>query len=223
VTREQALLRAIFEAAIEDDLMVKNPLKGVPKLSEAPRTRVLTSEEQAKLIQDMPPKFGRWLNFMLGTGVRLAESLAIKVGDIDLIHKTIRIIGKGHNGMPKIRFIPIIGDELLSLIKIQLEENSSDVLWPYHPRSLQMSLKRACVRLKIPHLSPHALRHTFATRYLIGGGDIFILAKILGHASVNITESVYAHLKVQDHAKLSEHVDLGLTPIDNYVERQQYG
>lgn len=60
------------------------------------------------------------------------------------------------------------------------------------------------------HISPHRMRHTFATRYLQGGGDIYVLSKILGHSSVAVTEKVYAHLLAADLLSRSRHVQLGL-------------
>jgi integrase len=61
----------------------------------------------------------------------------------------------------------------------------------------------------IAHVHPHVLRHTFATRYLAGGSDIYILSKILGHASVTMTERVYAHLLKEDLYQRSQHIQLG--------------
>jgi Phage integrase family len=59
-----------------------------------------------------------------------------------------------------------------------------------------------------PHtVSPHVLRHTFATRYLTGGGGIFICSQLLGHAG-EVTQRVYAHLKPADLAQRSKHVKL---------------
>jgi integrase len=61
--------------------------------------------------------------------------------------------------------------------------------------------KRAVLRAGLdPALSPHDLRHTFASRYLANGGDIFKLSRILGHSSVAVTEKTYAHLKPDAHA-----------------------
>ncbi len=209
VVREQSFLHAVFEAALEDDLIIKNPLKGIPRQKPTIRTRVLTLEEQAKLMDVTTPLFGRWLNFMLGTGLRLEEAFTIKPSkDINLINKSISVIGKGN----KLRVIPILGNDLLNLIMTQLSTMEVDSLWPYVSRTYQQWLSNACEKAEVESLSPHILRHTFATRYLAGGGDIFILSQILGHATVGVTQKVYAHLQVQDHARLSAHVDLGLTP-----------
>lgn len=74
----------------------------------------------------------------------------------------------------------------------QLDEEGR--LWTQNPQRLREVLAEGSARAKIPALSPHALRHTFGTRWLQAGGDIYKLSKILGHSSVGVTEAHYAHL-----------------------------
>ena len=63
-------------------------------------------------------------------------------------------------------------------------------------------------RAKIARITPHALRHTFGTRWLQAGGDIYKLSKILGHSSVAVTEAHYAHLLKDDLVAASRQVKL---------------
>jgi integrase len=67
-------------------------------------------------------------------------------------------------------------------------------------------------RAKIPSLSPHALRHTFRTRWLQAGGDIYKLSRILGHSSVAVTEAHYAHLLKEDLVSASRQVKIPVAP-----------
>ena len=94
-------------------------------------------------------------------------------------------------------------------------------LWTQNPQRLREVLARACaarkdrksgrvLRAAIPHLRPHALRHTFGWRWLKGGSDIYTFCKILGHASVAVTEKHYAHLLQEDIRAKADAVDLGL-------------
>jgi len=69
----------------------------------------------------------------------------------------------------------------------------------------------------VPLISPHVCRHTFATRYLQRGGDIYTLSRILGHASVSVTERHYAHLVNTDIVELSRHVLAGI--VDGGITR----
>jgi integrase len=70
------------------------------------------------------------------------------------------------------------------------------------------------VRAKIPRITPHALRHTFGTRWLQAGGDIYKLSRILGHSSAAVTEAHYAHLLKDDLVAASRQVRIPLAQRD---------
>jgi integrase len=84
---------------------------------------------------------------------------------------------------------------------------------------LREVLAQGAERAKIPRITPHALRHTFGTRWLQAGGDIYKLSKILGHSSVAVTEAHYAHLLKEDLIAASRQVKLpiGKRTTDNVV------
>ena len=73
-------------------------------------------------------------------------------------------------------------------------------------------LAQGAERAKIPRITPHALRHTFGTRWLQAGGDIYKLSKILGHSSVAVTEQHYAHLLKEDLVAASQQVKIPVAP-----------
>jgi integrase len=73
-------------------------------------------------------------------------------------------------------------------------------------------LAEGAARAKIPVITPHALRHTFGTRWLQAGGDISKLSKILGHSSVAVTEAHYAHLLKEDLVAASQQVKIPIAP-----------
>lgn len=103
-----------------------------------------------------------------------------------------------------------------------LEEqlDAEDKLWTHNPQRLREVLAEGSARAKIPHLTPHVLRHTFGTRWLQAGGDIYKLSKILGHASVAVTEGHYAHLLKEDLVAASQQVKIPVAPRpgDNVVK-----
>lgn len=220
VTREQSLLHAVFEAAIDDDLIAKNPLRKIVRIPYATRKRVVTVEEQRRMLGALSPMLGRWFQFMLGTGIRLDECRTLRQTSVDFATSSISVIGKGHNGEPKVRDVPLLSPVLVEILREQIEENEGDTtyhrmnrsgtLWSQGPSFFRKELTKACKEANIKQFSPHTLRHSFATRYLQSGGDIFVLSKILGHYSVEITQKVYAHLLSNDTARLSQHVDLKL-------------
>ncbi len=59
---------------------------------------------------------------------------------------------------------------------------------------LEAALRSALARVKLPHIRVHDLRHVFASHFVMGGGDIFTLQRILGHSTPQITSDTYAHL-----------------------------
>ena len=88
----------------------------------------------------------------------------------------------------------------------QLEEEGK--LWKQNPQRLREVLAEGSARAKIPAITPHVLRHTFGTRWLQAGGDIYKLSKILGHSSVAVTEAHYAHLLKEDLVAASQQVKI---------------
>lgn len=73
VRRERGLLQSIFERAIEEGHDIRNPFRGIKRGKDKPRTRVLTLDEETKLLESLHPRFQRFVRFALGTGCRLDE------------------------------------------------------------------------------------------------------------------------------------------------------
>lgn len=208
VQRERSFLHAFFQQAVEDELIDKNPWRGVERKDYAVRDRVLTAAEQAELLRRLSPRFQRFVLFCLGTGCRLDEVRGIDhEKDLHLEERFVRVTGK----FGKTRDIPLPA-ELVPTIEEQLQADGK--LWTQNPQRLREVLAEACRarrgRPALAHVSPHVLRHTFGHRWLVGGGDIYTLSKILGHASVAVTEKHYAHLLRENIQAKADRVDLGL-------------
>lgn len=137
---------------------------------------------------------------MLGTGCRITEVLHVTPADLDFEAQSIRLRVTKND---KPRVVPMFPAVAVAL-QTQLEE-TPDQLWgtPQTKNTYDHLLGRRSKALNIPRISPHALRHTFATRWLQEGKDIYLLSKILGHASVTITENHYAHLVSSDVVSLA--------------------
>lgn len=211
VIGEQSLLHAVFQAAVDEDLIDKNPLRKIHRGDYKTRKRVITTDEEDKLLAVMDPWMQRWFTLMLGTGLRGGEIQNIAPADIDWEAPSLHVIGKGMNGEPKERDVPLLSPLLVEVLQTQIAERAgAKGLWPFKQLTIRLQLATLCKTVGVPKVIPHNLRHTFATRYLQSGGSIFVLSKILGHYSVAITERVYAHLLTADHAKLSQHVNLQL-------------
>jgi site-specific recombinase XerD len=209
IAQDIRLLKAVLNDALDNNIIDRNPLRkfGGPKIGV--RQRVLTHDEQAKLENVCCPESKRFVLFQLATGIRLDESAKLDPSHINWERHEFKVLGKGS----KERWVPVLLQHegaLQAIVKEQLELTGGNRLWTRSGEALRELLYRQCVKANIPKLGPHTLRHTFATRYLEGGGDIYILSKILGHASVRVTEMVYAHVKPRELAALSANVELGV-------------
>lgn len=209
VAREKSLLHTVFQRAVKDEHIAKNPWEDIETDGSAVNDRVLTLDEQGKLEAAMPAEFRRFLNFMLGTGLRINEARGInETTDLLLEQKQIRVTRKSRGLKKKVQLIPLFDPNVIEVIKEQLAEQGR--LWHQPRATLWWNLAVGCERAGIEHVSPHTLRHTFATRYLKAGGKIYNLSKLLGHSSVTVTEKVYAHLSTEDLGELSAGVSLGI-------------
>jgi integrase/recombinase XerD len=206
VRRERGLLQSIFARAIDEGHDFRNPFRGIKRGKDKPRTRVLSLDEESILLEALHPRFQRFVRFGLGTGCRLDEIRGIDPRrDIDWTRGTVHVIGK----FRKERDVPMQPDARAALEE-QLEEDGK--LWTQNPQRLREVLAEGSARAKVPSLTPHALRHTFGTRWLQAGGDIYKLSKILGHSSVAVTEAHYAHLLKEDLVAASQQVKIPVAP-----------
>jgi integrase len=158
------------------------------------------------LLEALHLRFQRFVRFALGTGCRLDEIRGIDPArDIDWLRGTVHVVGK----FRKERDVPMQPDAKGAL-REQLDEEGT--LWRQNPQRLREVLGEGCRRAKIPALTPHALRHTFGTRWLQAGGDIYKLSKILAHSGVAVTEAHYAHLLKEDLVAASQQVKIPVAP-----------
>jgi integrase len=167
-----------------------------------------------RLLSHCTPNIRTLIAFLVGTGCRLDEALHLRWDDVDLEHRLVTVHrgrtrvtkGKERAGTTKsgkARRVPIF-DSVLDMLKpMKVARGASAMLWPgaqpgkpLGQASVRKPFKAAIDRAGLPkELRLHDLRHTFASLYLVDGGDIFKLSRILGHHSVAITERTYAHLK----------------------------
>jgi integrase/recombinase XerD len=214
VQRERRLLQAIFERAIENGIIERNPFKGIKGAADNARNRLLTPADETKLITAMQTprkdavgrmvrmdeRWVRFVRFLLETGLRLEELRGINP-KVDIKGEYVRVTGK----FRKVRDVPLT-TAATKLLKAQLKADGE--LWTQNPQRLREVLATAAKRAKIHDpetgelmtLSPHDLRHSFGWRWLVKGGDIYTLSKVLGHASVAVTEKHYAKLLREDVA-----------------------
>lgn len=151
------------------------------------------------------------VSFMLETGLRVGETLALRWQDILWQKKALNVNKtlinmEGNTRMevqlsPKsassTRTIPLSSDAyriLESLPKASSFVFSSNPNKPFSYKELRYAVKKACEKARIPYYGMHVFRHTFATNCYYRGCDVKILSKLLGHSSVTVTYNTYIHL-----------------------------
>lgn len=150
------------------------------------------------------------IQLIFDTGMRLSETLNLQLEDIDLEKRTILIPAEINKGK-KDRYV-FFSNTMANILKKWLQYKDrycdSEYLFPTKNgkiitasnfgRNFRMYVKKA--RINKP-ITAHCLRNNFAKRFLLSGGDIFMLSKILGHSSVTVTEKAYLDLTMSDIRK----------------------
>lgn len=131
--------------------------------------------------------------FLYATGMRIGESLAAEEGDIE--GEWIRIRhGKGE----KERYVPIAPDALNALRRYQDAcPFSKRTLWLNYRGEPLSRVSAFKITQKYLGVSPHSLRHSYATALILGGADLRVVQELLGHASL-LTTQIYTHVQKQN-------------------------
>jgi len=208
--RSISAIRSFFNYLIFEGYIKNSPISDIelPRL-EKKLPEVLTELEIEKLIKSFNIKenFGQRnraiVEVLYGTGMRVSELVNLKLSNIFFKENIIKIIGKGN----KERFVPlgrVASNEIREYLKIRdnliIDSKFSDIVFlNRYGRGLTRSMifkiisdgyKRIGLNKKI---SPHTLRHSFATHLLKNGADLRTIQIILGHESITTTE-IYTHL-----------------------------
>ncbi len=187
----------------------------VPVTKKPPRQiDALREEEVEKLLEAADNLLDQLiLHILLDTGIRSRELLGIRVGDIDIENREITVRETKYGYTRKV----VVTRETIELIKTWIKTRRlepKDKLVPLTYSGLYKRLKRLARKAGIdPHrVRPHILRHTFATKALRKGINVFTLQKILGHKDIKTTQ-VYTHLTIEDiHREYEEKIE---NSIDN--------
>ncbi|MGC4074156.1 MAG: tyrosine recombinase XerC [Nibricoccus sp.] len=214
-------LRAFFKFWLMHGKVTRNPFVGVPLPKLEKRLPQFLTEEQMKRLLDGPQRlleneaidaFSAWrdrlaMELLYGGGLRVSEAVGLNHGDVEMSTGVARVIGKGR----KERLCPLGKIALAVLKKFQTDfarESSADapvLVTARHERmnarAVQLMLKRYLELADLPlDLTPHKLRHSYATHLLNAGADLRVVQELLGHASLNTTQ-IYTHVSV---ARLKE-------------------
>ena len=214
-------LRAFFKYWLRHGRMKRNPFVGVPLPKLEKRLPKFLTEDQMKRLLLGPTRllenesvdaFTAWrdrlaMEILYGGGLRVSELVALNYGSIDPANGVARVFGKGQ----KERLCPL-GRVAMAVLQKFKNEFAPDTA-PGSPvlvtvryermsvRQVQLMLKKYLALADLPlDLTPHKIRHSYATHLLNAGADLRLVQELLGHVSLNTTQ-IYTHVSV---ARLKE-------------------
>lgn len=207
--RMKAAVRAFFAWAVEVGVVDDNPARSI-RMHRLPRKLpvFLTTAEKKRLLKELKGRTDfstlrdrAMIEVLLGTGIRLGELAALDMDDIDLDAKHLRVRAKGN--VPQVKFIKT---DLRTLLRRYLAERRRHGRPEMEALFLSNRDGRLCQRQianRLAHwlrkagiekeLTPHGLRHTFATHLYGATNDLLVVQRALGHRDVSTTQ-IYTHL-----------------------------
>ena len=209
VSRKISTLKSFYKYLYNNGLVSVNPVSNIkyPKKEKSLPKFIPYNELENMIEISKKGYFGVRNNLivelMYGTGVRVSELVNIKLDDIDYDNKSIRILGKG--SYERIVFYGDYVSEVLDTyingfrkellhgkqnIYLLLNKNGDNITSRGIEKIIDNIIKETSIKVKV---SPHTLRHTFATHLLDNGCDLRSVQELLGHKNINTTE-VYTHV-----------------------------
>jgi len=217
IARKLSTLRSFFKYLVREQLISSNPAKIVstPKV-EKPLPTTLTVDEVFRLVES-PEKHSKKLlsdtkgnrisrdrailELLYSSGLRVGELVGLNLNHLDLDLGIVKVMGKGR----KERIVPM-GEKAVDALKAYLDERgviSEEAPFFINPKGERLTARSVGRLIKkytrssgiFRKVSPHSLRHTFATHLLDAGADIREIQEMLGHASLSTTQR-YIHLSM---------------------------
>jgi integrase/recombinase XerC len=214
-------LRTFFKFWMHRGRLTRNPLVGVPLPKLEKRLPQFLTEEQMRLLLGAPQRLlenegidahSAWrdrlaMELLYGAGLRVSELVALSYGAVDFQSGVARVLGKGR----KERLCPLGRVALAVLVKFRDEfarRTDPEAAILVNPdgtrmtvRAVQLMLKRYLAIAGLPlDLTPHKLRHSYATHLLNAGADLRLVQELLGHSQLATTQ-LYTHVSM---ARLQE-------------------
>ncbi|HJW09256.1 MAG TPA: tyrosine recombinase XerC [Holophagaceae bacterium] len=211
--------RTFFGWLFETQRIAKNPASGLRNPKQSKKLPAFLTEGESEALLELPPpvdfpsaRLACLLELLYASGLRVSELVGLDLQDVLPGERTLRVLGKGR----KERLVPFHGKAEAALEAYLAQRNAflalkglppspaiflnqrGGRLTPTSVRSmLRVALEAAAVRARI---SPHALRHSFATHLLNHGMDLRAIQELLGHASLSTTQR-YTHLSMEELSK----------------------
>ena len=203
ISRRISTLRTFYNYLVDENIVENNVFHNVknPKL-EKKLPNYLNYNEMEELLESIDISTTEGLEKRLliemfySTGCRVSEMINVKISDIDFTNKTIRIMGKGSKER-----IVYFGDYASKYLDNYLSQVKCDKYLFTNKKGEKLTIneveqivKDIMKHISIKtHVTPHTLRHTFATHLLNNGADIKTVQELLGHANLSTT-GIYTHV-----------------------------
>ncbi len=188
--------QGLINAAAAGAVRAPRQPKSLPKpLSDRQALAVVGQEAQLQEEPWIAARDAAVLTLLYGCGLRISEALALTAGDLEAGTSSLRVTGKGG----KIRIVPllpVVVEAVTAYRKLCPYTPAPDQPLfrgarggPLQPAIIQRGMQKLRGALGLPDTAtPHALRHSFATHLLAGGGDLRTIQELLGHASLSTTQ-----------------------------------
>lgn len=208
IGRKLAAIRSFFRFLVRRGLLEKNPAELISTPKKEQRLPFHLDIDQATSLMEAPDASNKYairdravLELLYSSGLRVSELTGLDVEEIDLMSGMVRVTGKGG----KERIVPV-GRRAVEALQLYLEERGVDAATGaifLNSRGSRIN-RRSVAKIVDDHvmriaafkrISPHTLRHTFATHMLEGGADLRAIQELLGHASLSTTQK-YTHVSI---------------------------
>ena len=208
IGRKLAAIRSFFRFLLRRGIIVKNPAELIATPKKEQKLPFHLDIDQATSLMEAPDEGQKHalrdraiLELLYSSGLRVSELTGLNGGELDLSTGLVRVTGKGG----KERIVPV-GSRAMNALREYLDERHDySALAPLflntrggriNRRSVARVVDSHVMRIAaFKRISPHTLRHTFATHMLEGGADLRAIQELLGHASLSTTQK-YTHVSI---------------------------
>ena len=219
ISRKLSSLRSFYNYLLNEGIIKINYFKEISKIKkDGSLPKYIKDNDLEKLFNSFDKEKSLdqrnllILEMLYATGIRVGELVNIKLNDIDFYNKSIKILGKGRK--ERIVFYGSFCEDILDLYLnngrrdllkgnndyLFLNKNGTKLSSRYIGKMIDNVIRKCEVDY---HISPHTLRHTFATDMLNAGADLMSVKELLGHSSINTT-SIYTHITNEQIKKVYE-------------------